>query len=91
VEARGRPGDLLLGISTSGRSLSVVRALEMARARGLSTAALLGAEGGACAPLADVAVQVPSRETPRIQECHILALHVLAEWLERRVPPGASR
>ncbi len=84
VQALGRPGDLLVGISTSGRSLSVVRALERASALGLKTAALTGEEGGPAARAAGLALRVPCRDTPRIQECHLLVLHIFSEWLESR-------
>jgi D-sedoheptulose 7-phosphate isomerase len=85
LEALGRPGDLLIGISTSGRSPSVVGALERAREMGLATAAVTGREGRACAAAADFTLAVPAGETPRIQECHLLVFHVLAEWLEARL------
>jgi phosphoheptose isomerase len=83
VEALGRPGDLLVGISTSGRSPSVVRALQTARARGLKTAALLGRDGGPALPHADLAVVVAHDETARIQEGHALLIHLLCEGLDR--------
>lgn len=82
VEALGRPGDLLVGISTSGRSPNVVRALERARARGLRTAALTGRARGPCAEAAELWVPVPSSETPRIQEAHLLIVHLLCAHLE---------
>ncbi|HZN03342.1 MAG TPA: SIS domain-containing protein [Candidatus Polarisedimenticolia bacterium] len=88
VEALGRPGDLLLAISTSGRSPNVLRALETARARGLSTAALLGRDGGPALPLADVAVVVEDEETARIQEGHALLIHLLCEALDHLPRPG---
>jgi phosphoheptose isomerase len=85
VEALGRPGDLLLAISTSGRSPSVVLALEAARARGLKTAALLGRDGGPALAHADVAVIVADDETARIQEGHALLIHLLCEALDARL------
>jgi D-sedoheptulose 7-phosphate isomerase len=88
VEAIGRPGDLLLAISTSGRSPSVVRALGTARARGLRTAALLGRDGGDALAQAEVAVVVEEQETARIQEGHALMIHLLCEALD--LPPGAG-
>src|SRR5690606_28575690 len=77
VEALGRPGDVLVAISTSGGSANVLRALTAARARGLGTILLSGASGGAAASLADVAVLVPSTETQHIQEAHIAVGHLL--------------
>ena len=71
VEALGRPGDLAIGISTSGRSPNVLRALEVAKAGGLVAAALSGRDGGALVGLADPLLIVPSATTARIQEMHI--------------------
>jgi D-sedoheptulose 7-phosphate isomerase len=82
VEALGRPGDLLLGISTSGRSPSVVQALETARSRGLKTAALLGRDGGPALAHADLPIVVADDETARIQEGHALLIHLLCEGLD---------
>jgi D-sedoheptulose 7-phosphate isomerase len=83
VEALGRPGDLLLAISTSGRSPNVVRALETASRLGLETAALLGRDGGAARSRAGLAVVVPDEETARVQECHGLMIHLVCEALDR--------
>ena len=82
VEALGVPGDLVVGISTSGNSRNVIVALETARAQGLVTVAFTGAGGGKLAPLADHLFAVDSRETARIQEAHILAGHMLCDWIE---------
>jgi D-sedoheptulose 7-phosphate isomerase len=90
VEALGRPRDLLLAISTSGRSPNVLRALETARARGLATAALLGRDGGPARPLADLALVVAADETARIQEAHALLIHLLCEALDRLLGTPAS-
>jgi phosphoheptose isomerase len=85
VEALGQAGDVLLGISTSGRSNNIIRAFEVARARGLRTIALLGRDGGAVAPLADAAIVVPSADTQHIQEVHLVLIHLLCELLEARM------
>jgi phosphoheptose isomerase len=90
VEALGRPGDLLLAITTSGRSPSVVLALRAARARGLETAALLGRDGGAARPEASIAIVVPDQETARIQECHGLMIHLLCEALDLLLRGGTN-
>jgi len=82
VEALGAPGDLLVGISTSGNSPNVVAALVAARAQGLVTVAFTGEGGGRLAPLADHLFAVASRDTARIQEAHILAGHMLCDWIE---------
>jgi len=82
VEAFGQPGDVLLAISTSGRSENLVNAMRTAASRGLTRIALLGGDGGACCPLADVDIVVPSADTPRIQEVHILVLHLIVQLIE---------
>ena len=82
VEALAEPGDVLVGISTSGNSRNVVAALESARAQGVVTVAFTGAGGGKMAELADFLFAVPSRDTARIQETHILAGHMLCDWVE---------
>ena len=82
VEAVGRPGDVALGLTTSGTSPNVVRALKTARAKSLVTVGMTGEGGGAIAPLADYLLDAPSRSTPRIQEAHLFILHLLAARLE---------
>jgi D-sedoheptulose 7-phosphate isomerase len=82
VEALGNAGDLLVGISTSGNSPNVVKALEQARGQGLVTVAFTGEGGGKAAAFADHLLAVESRETARIQEAHILAGHMLCDWIE---------
>jgi D-sedoheptulose 7-phosphate isomerase len=90
IEALGRPGDMLIGISTSGGSKNVVRALETARGKGLRTAAWTGRARKACAELAEFWVPMPSEETPRVQECHLLLVHALCAYLEAGPDAGAS-
>ena len=85
VEALGAAGDVAIGISTSGRSANVLAGLEAARGRGLSTIGLTGADGGPLRSAADVCIEAPSSETPRIQEAHILIAHILCELAERDV------
>ena len=85
VEALGRRGDVLVGISTSGRSPNLVRAFEAARERGVRTLALLGRDGGDLLALADVALVVPSGDTQAIQDAHSTIVHVLCELVERRL------
>ena len=85
VEALGRPGDVLIGISTSGSSINVVRALEAGRERGLTTACLVGERGGAMEEHCDHVVRAPSADTQRIQEIHIAAGHAICEIVERRL------
>jgi D-sedoheptulose 7-phosphate isomerase len=85
VAAFGQPGDLLIGLTTSGKSKNVDRALEEAKARKLKTIALLGREGGSTIGIADVDLLVASDSTARIQEAHQLLLHVLCEIIESRL------
>jgi D-sedoheptulose 7-phosphate isomerase len=87
VEALGRPGDVLLAISTSGSSANVVRAVERASAQGLRTIALTGEPGGRLAPLADVAISVPSGETSHVQEAHIAVGQLIAFLVEDELHP----
>ena len=84
VEALGGPGDFAVGISTSGNSPNVIRALKSGRQKGMATLGLSGAGGGNMAPLCDILLDVPSTETPLIQEVHLVVLHILAEEIERR-------
>ena len=89
AEALGRPGDVAIGFSTSGRSENVVRGLRRARELGLCTVAFTGPGGGLLADLADVLVAAPAEETPRIQELHILAAHSLCALVEDALFPPA--
>jgi phosphoheptose isomerase len=82
VEALGRPGDVALGISTSGESPNVVAALQAARAQGLKTVALTGRDGGSVGRAADIHVNVPDQSTQRVQEVHQTLIHVLCEVIE---------
>jgi len=83
IEALGRPGDVALGISTSGGSANVVAALGAARRAGLKTIALTGRDGGVVGREADIHINVPSDSTPRVQEVHRTLLHVLCDLVER--------
>ena len=85
VRGLGRAGDVLIGISTSGNSRNVIRAVEEARASGLKVIGLLGRDGGALRDLCDVAIVVPSAVTARIQESHILIGHTLCGLIEQQL------
>lgn len=85
VEALCNSGDVLVGISTSGNSTNVCLALESARKMGAFTAALTGEGGGAMLKIAEVTLRVPSKDTARIQEGHILCGHMLCDWVELSV------
>jgi phosphoheptose isomerase len=83
IEALAGPGDVALGISTSGKSPNVIAAFEAARARGLRTVGVTGGDGGPIGRLVDVHVNVPSSSTPRVQEVHRTLLHVICDLVER--------
>src|SRR5438093_8574975 len=85
VAAFGLPGDLLICLTTSGKSKNVLRALEEARPRKLKTIAFLGRDGGSTIGMADVDLLVPGDSTARIQEAHQLLLHVICEAMESRL------
>lgn len=82
IEALGKDRDVAVGISTSGNSPNVLRALEAAKSKSIYTVALTGASGGKMKSVADCTIRIPSEETPRIQECHILAGHIICEIAE---------
>lgn len=90
IEALGRPGDLAIALSTSGRSPNVIAALQAARAGGLSTAALGGGVGGMLPMLADPVLLVPAEDVARIQEMHIALGHMLCLALERELGLGEA-
>ncbi|MFO7962482.1 MAG: D-sedoheptulose 7-phosphate isomerase [Desulfobacterales bacterium] len=90
VEAHGCPGDVLIGISTSGNSENVIRALETAKAGGMKTISLSGAGGGALKETADIGIVVPAEKTARIQEAHIFILHCWAEMIETIMLKGEA-
>jgi len=91
VESLGRAGDVLIAISTSGNSANVIRAAERARLQGLGVVALTGGSGGKLAPLADVAVLVPSDVTAHIQESHLAVEQLLAALVEDALYPRSDR
>ncbi|HBG69309.1 MAG: phosphoheptose isomerase [Bacteroidetes bacterium GWF2_43_63] len=82
TQAHCHPGDILIGISTSGNSANIIRALSMARDSGVTTIALTGNNGGELKNIADYCIIVPSKDTPRIQEAHILIGHIICEAVE---------
>jgi phosphoheptose isomerase len=86
VAAYGKSGDVLIAITTSGKSANIKRALEAAKDRDLKTIALLGRDGGSTIGIADVDLVVPGNSTTRIQEAHKFLLHVLCEAVEPRLP-----
>jgi len=85
LEGMGQKGDIFIGISTSGNSLNIINAFHSAKAKGITTVALVGKDGGEMAKLADLALIVPSDSTPRIQESHILIGHILCDIIEKEI------
>ena len=85
VEALGRPGDVVLGISTSGGSANVLAAFDAAKAGGLTTVALTGRDGGVVGKAADIHINVPAASTARVQEVHRTLLHAVCALIEREL------
>ena len=85
IEALGQAGDVAIGISTSGNSPNVIQAVSLAKKMGLHTIALCGNGGGKLKNAVDHCICVPSNETPRIQECHILIGHIISELVEKAI------
>ena len=83
IEALASPGDAVIGISTSGNSGNVISALQVARQAGCTTIGLLGNGGGAIKGLCDIPLVIPSSDTPRIQEGHITAIHIICDLVEQ--------
>jgi D-sedoheptulose 7-phosphate isomerase len=90
IRALAKPGDVLIGISTSGNSRNVVEALEAAREIGCVTVALLGGDGGAIKTHAEHVVIVPSPDTPRVQEVQIIIGHILCDLVDRHFAQGTD-
>jgi len=87
VKAMGRKGDVLIGLSTSGNSANVIKALEVANETGMVTVAFTGETGGKMKGLARYLVNIPSKDTPRIQECHMILGHTICELVEMELFP----
>jgi len=85
VEASGRKGDILIGISTSGDSLNVINALRKGKEKEMLTIGLTGINGGRMNSICDIIIKVPSEETPRIQEAHILIGHIICQLIEEEM------
>lgn len=83
ISGLGVPGDVAIGISTSGTSVNVIRAIETARSKGLTTMALTGAGDSPLKELSDFCLSVPTSDTPRIQECYMVVAHTICELVER--------
>jgi D-sedoheptulose 7-phosphate isomerase len=82
IKGIGRKGDVLVGLSTSGNSTNIIRAFEVAREKDMTTIAFTGATGGKMKDVSDILINVPSTDTPRIQESHILIGHIICQLVE---------
>lgn len=87
VKGTGNEGDVLWGISTSGNSENVIRAMQVAKEKGMKTIGFTGEGGGKMKPLSDYLIAIPSKDTPRIQEVHILIGHIICELVEAEIFP----
>lgn len=85
IDGIGEKGDVLIGLSTSGNSANIVKAFETAREKGIVTVGLTGLSGGAMKPLSDYLLNVPSADTPRIQETHIVMGHIICQLVEAAI------
>ena len=85
VEGIGQKGDVLIGLTTSGNSVNIIKAFESANEIGITTIAFTGESGGAIKSNSSILLNVPSTTTPRIQECHILIGHIICELVEERM------
>jgi D-sedoheptulose 7-phosphate isomerase len=90
VEALASEGDIVIGISTSGTSENVLSALSLARQMGCGTIGFLGRDGGTIRDIVDIDLTVPCNDTPRIQEGHILMIHILCDLVEKRLFPAGG-
>ena len=87
VEAMGKKGDVLIGLSTSGNSANVIKAIEKANNMGITTIVFTGETGGKMNGLSNYLINIPSTDTPRIQECHMLLGHTICELVEMKLFP----
>lgn len=87
IQAMGQPGDVLIGLSTSGNSGNVIKAFETAREKGMITVGFTGQTGGKMKAVSDYLINIPSTDTPRIQEVHMLLGHTLCEMVELALFP----
>lgn len=84
IQGLGKPGDVLIGLSTSGNSKNVIQAFETAKEKSMATIGFTGSTGGAMKPFSDYLINIPSTDTPRIQECHILLGHIICQLVEEK-------
>jgi D-sedoheptulose 7-phosphate isomerase len=84
IEGIGQSGDVLVGLSTSGNSSNIVKAFEVAKGKGIVTVGFTGLTGGLMKELSDFLINVPSMDTPRIQESHIMLGHIICQLVEEK-------
>jgi len=89
VQASGRAGDILVGISTSGNSINVIKAIKKAKEIGIITIGLTGKKTGDMDSICDVIIKAPTNDTPRVQEMHILIGHIICQLIEEKMFPNA--
>ncbi len=85
IIAKGRPGDVFFGISTSGNSKNIIKAIEAAKKQEMHVIGMTGESGGTMKALCDILLNMPSNDTPRIQEAHILVGHIICEFVEEQL------
>ena len=85
IDGIGQHGDVLIGLSTSGNSKNIIKAFEKAKEKGLITIGFTGMTGGQLKPISDYLINIPSTDTPRIQESHILIGHIICQLVEERI------
>lgn len=88
IDGIGQPGDVLIGLSTSGNSANIIKAFEVAREKKMAVVAMTGETGGKMKPLCDHLINVPSNDTPRIQESHITIGHIICQLVEEAIFPS---
>lgn len=84
IQGLGKPGDVLIGLSTSGNSKNIVQAFETAQSKKMVTVGFTGESGGHMKPLSNHLINIPSTDTPRIQECHMLLGHIICQLVEEK-------
>ena len=87
IDGIGQAGDVLVGLSTSGNSANIVKAFETAKEKQMITVGFTGISGGHMKPLSNYLINIPSADTPRIQECHIMAGHIICQLVEEKMYP----
>lgn len=88
IKGKGRKGDVFMGISTSGNSPNIISAMQMARSMALTTIGLTGESGGKLTGCSDILIKIPTACIPRIQECHIVVIHAICEFVEKELFPA---